>query len=315
MRLLLLFLVACGGNSAGGNDKFADSGDTSSGSDDSGSDGPVESNCNDEADNDMDGSYDCADTDCTTDPACLSAEDCYNERDDDQDGLTDCDDSDCAAESACQTLEDCGNRLDDDQDSLADCDDPDCAEALECATEDCSNDTDDDGDGQTDCDDQDCARDSSCATEDCGDSRDNDGDGLSDCDDADCAEDAACIVCYEQDLGTAFGAEVATGSTAGQGNDRDPSCTDHSGIEDVVFRWEVPSTGTWAFSTDGSVIDSVLTLEVNTCGVESDCNDDNPESGLWSYLEADLIQGDVVYIDVDGYSASGDYVLSITALQ
>jgi hypothetical protein len=55
--------------------------------------------CNDGSDNDCDGLFDCADTDCAGDPACCTTTDiCGNGQDDDCDGLTDTDDPDCCTD-------------------------------------------------------------------------------------------------------------------------------------------------------------------------------------------------------------------------
>ncbi|MCH7884974.1 MAG: trypsin-like peptidase domain-containing protein, partial [Planctomycetes bacterium] len=61
--------------------------------------------CDDGIDNDCDGDVDCADADCSGDPACActpSTEVCDNGVDDDCDGATDCDDADCSADPACE---------------------------------------------------------------------------------------------------------------------------------------------------------------------------------------------------------------------
>ncbi|HRY97412.1 MAG TPA: hypothetical protein P5147_28385, partial [Myxococcota bacterium] len=57
--------------------------------------------CDDDTDNDGDGLADCADPDCTFDPACTSAEICDDGQDNDGDGLADCADPDCAGDPAC----------------------------------------------------------------------------------------------------------------------------------------------------------------------------------------------------------------------
>jgi MYXO-CTERM domain-containing protein len=123
--------------------------------------------CANGVDDDYDGRVDCADPDCSEDPACLTpVEDCTNGIDDDEDGAADCDDEDCAAEPACQIPdEDCQNGLDDDQDGDADCDDADCADFPACVPpppENCNNGLDDDQDGALDCDDSDCILEDFC---------------------------------------------------------------------------------------------------------------------------------------------------------
>jgi hypothetical protein len=58
--------------------------------------------CNNGSDDDGDGQVDCADANCTGDPACWGAiEVCGNNKDDDGDGAADCADTDCA--TACQS--------------------------------------------------------------------------------------------------------------------------------------------------------------------------------------------------------------------
>ena len=52
--------------------------------------------CTDSLDDDLDGSTDCDDSDCSTDTACTETDsECINGVDDDGDGYTDCSDSDC----------------------------------------------------------------------------------------------------------------------------------------------------------------------------------------------------------------------------
>jgi hypothetical protein len=65
---------------------------------------PSDEDCTDGVDNDLDNLIDCADSDCSLDPACqASPEVCGDGIDNDQDGLTDCDDSDCSSDPACQS--------------------------------------------------------------------------------------------------------------------------------------------------------------------------------------------------------------------
>lgn len=98
----------------------------------------VEDRCGDGLDDDGDGQTDCADPNCTSDPACqvnpTTEISCTNALDDDKDGKTDCADGDCAASPACfvATPEDCLDGVDNDGDFLADCADPDCASATSC---------------------------------------------------------------------------------------------------------------------------------------------------------------------------------------
>jgi hypothetical protein len=66
----------------------------------------AELSCDDFQDNDCDGDFDCADSDCSEDPACLCVPDpageiCDNGIDDDCDGLIDCADPDCDLDPVC----------------------------------------------------------------------------------------------------------------------------------------------------------------------------------------------------------------------
>ncbi|TNF31397.1 MAG: hypothetical protein EP329_12435 [Deltaproteobacteria bacterium] len=98
----------------------------------------TETRCNDGLDDDGDGLTDCADGNCTADPACVVTPtteiSCVNSVDDDKDGKTDCDDADCAGYPACivVTPENCTDGVDNDGDLLADCADSDCASASVC---------------------------------------------------------------------------------------------------------------------------------------------------------------------------------------
>jgi len=168
--------------------------------------------CTDEADNDGDGLYDCADPDCFASPTSQGdtdtdtdtgdpvVEDCDDGLDNDGDGLTDCEDDDCS--DPC--TEDCSDEEDNDGDGLVDCEDDDCVD--EC-TEDCSDEEDNDGDGLVDCEDDDCVDE---CTEDCSDEEDNDRDGFTDCEDDECIGDPACPVEYTVSLTTDLQATLLT---------------------------------------------------------------------------------------------------------
>ncbi|MDP2313619.1 MAG: hypothetical protein Q8P41_11985, partial [Pseudomonadota bacterium] len=250
---------------------------------------------------------------------------CDDTLDDDADGAIDCADRDCAADAACAapaTETVCDDTLDDDADGAIDCADMDCAADAACAapaTETVCDDTlDDDADGAIDCADMDCAADAACAatvTETvCDDTLDDDADGLIDCDDSDCAADAACAVsatCADGDLGSALGYGLATGDTTGAGNDYASSCSSSSYTpEDVSWSWTAPADGTYTVTTDDSAFDTVLSIWSSDCSSEATCDDDDGDS-TQSMETFTAVAGEQVVFAVDGYNASGAYVLSV----
>jgi len=154
--------------------------------------------CDDGEDNDVDGTTDCADADCSGDPYCTGSEICTNGLDDDGDAKVDCEDGDCATDSMCElpTELTCTDGFDNDGDGAVDCLDADCSTDPSCAPEvDCSNGLDDDSDGWTDCADPDCTTKPECASTtetSCSNGVDDDADAAIDCADSDCFTDPAC---------------------------------------------------------------------------------------------------------------------------
>lgn len=178
--------------------------------------------CNDGVDNNANGLTDCADTSCSTDPACGGGGGggggtetpitmCGNNLDDDSDGLTDCaDTTDCANYHVCGGLEiNCTDSTDNDGDSLTDCLDTDCSTSPSCvgppsvegdAALECSNALDDDSDGTTDCLDSGCSTAPACVNPiegdvvgECSNLSDDDGDSFTDCLDLGCLTDSNCV--------------------------------------------------------------------------------------------------------------------------
>ncbi len=136
--------------------------------------GAVPGECDDRADNDQDGLFDCADEGCAAGPDCNEnqvAGDCGDGADNDADGAFDCDDSDCASDVSCLVPPEdaCDDWSDNDADGSVDCADGDCVGLDGC------DDFEGDGVGE------------------CRDGRDNDGDGSVDCDDANCAGSPDCV--------------------------------------------------------------------------------------------------------------------------
>ena len=91
--------------------------------------------CGDTIDNDCDGTIDCADSNCTASPLCVTtAEVCNDTIDNDGDSKVDCADRDCRNDPACKTtvtVENtrklCSDNKDNDGDGKIDCADADCA--------------------------------------------------------------------------------------------------------------------------------------------------------------------------------------------
>ena len=242
--------------------------------------------CTDGVDNDLDLFTDCADTDCTADPACIVVpEDCTDGLDNDRDTFVDCDDADCSTFPGC------------------------LPEAL------CDNGIDDDGDGDIDCFDLDCLGDVACPTlEICDDSADNDGDGLIDCDDPECIATPGCVIaaqtCGDPNVSDGYGSFF--GLTGNLTDNFDPGCA-RSAAPEAVWRFNPPANGTVCVSTVGSAYDTVLYARA-TCGGARDiaCNDDTV--GQQSEIELNVTAGTPVYLFIDGYNnTTGDYRLTIAS--
>ena len=281
---------------------------------------PRPEECTNGLDDDFDGRVDCADTDCFIDPACFFSENCSNGVDDDGDGFVDCADPSCFFDPSCPTGEICGNGRDDDGDRLVDCDDPECVFDPSCeASEDCANGIDDDGDGLVDCDDLTCVLNPVCQIpENCFNGFDDDGDGAVDCDDSECAAVPACAapICPNGSIGSAVGTGVAQGTTAGGGNEIDPSCVGGA-AEDVAFTWTAPRAGRYEIDTEGSNYDTVLVVfPGETCdGPQIACDDDEPSLGTRSLVRIDAERGETFTIAIDGFgTSSGDFRLNIRRL-
>ena len=242
-----------------------------------------------------------------------------NLEDNDGDGVSacasDCDDNDPL--NAGSFAEDCFDGQDNDCDGEVDCDDSDCETT--CFEVDCTDGIDGDGDGFLDCDDSDCATDTACTEEICDDQLDEDGDGLVDCADPDCAIDFDCQVeCVDistNNLGSALGMNVVTGSNIGMLDDQQGDCTLGENGEDVTFWWTAPVDGTFTFQTMNSNYDTVLFLQDNCLTEDQDCNDDGDfdNGDTSSVVEREMVQGEEVLIVIDGYDefSYGDYALDI----
>jgi uncharacterized protein YkwD len=124
-----------------------------------------------------------------------------------------------------------------------------------------------------------------------------------------CATDIGSTLPYAS-LGTTLGREDGFGgASCGLGGDT---------IEDMAFRWTAPSADTYLFSTEGSVIDTFLSLRQGGClGRELECNDDAGEGSTHSEIEIELSACETITIVVDGPSvdAVGDFRISINGTE
>lgn len=120
------------------------------------------------------------------------------------------------------------------------------------------------------------------------------------------------FACVDVDLGSSPSAQ-RNDTTATARNVLTGSC----GGEDAperVYRWEVPATGVYRITTDGSELDTILYVINGGCsGVELACNDDTV--GTASQIDVDAEAGAELVIVVDGYGGeAGSYQLRITPL-
>ncbi|MFA5185676.1 MAG: hypothetical protein WC551_04260 [Patescibacteria group bacterium] len=145
---------------------------------------PVETNCKDGTDNDLNGLVDCADAACKPTATCnetVGATDfwgtplCRNGVDDNGNGAVDCADAACKTAAQCQEIPTntnfsgvnlCSDTIDDNGNGTTDCADPGCAGYFACAVGEpsffagaCSDGLDNDANGATD-----CATDLNCQT-------------------------------------------------------------------------------------------------------------------------------------------------------
>jgi len=168
--------------------------------------------CENGADDDEDGLFDCADPDCVPAPACAGDDDdtavtddddTFNDDDDTAHGDDDTDhgdddsagpgddddssgpgpgdDDDTANPGENQNVGDCSDGIDNDGDELVDCADPDCGND----SPECLGDDDDSASGGDD-------DDSTPGGENCSNQIDDDNDSFVDCDDPDCDSTPAC---------------------------------------------------------------------------------------------------------------------------
>ncbi|MDX9721041.1 MAG: hypothetical protein RBU37_09840, partial [Myxococcota bacterium] len=122
------------------------------------------------------------------------------------------------------------------------------------------------------------------------------------------AYDTSPCIAIDDDLGTAVGDAVSTGTTVGAGNDFSGSCGGGSAA-DLAFLWSPPSDGCYIISTTGSDFDTVLYVREQPAATQLACRDlMGTESVTLSTAEA----AESYLIFVDGFSTNeGDYELNI----
>lgn len=126
------------------------------------------------------------------------------------------------------------------------------------------------------------------------------------------------IACADVHLGSALGPSVATGNTAGRGNQY-ASCSGEG--SDVSFGWFAPATGMYRIDLCASeeFWDSVLYVRNGDCnGAQLACSDDacGGAAGLQGRVTVNLTagQGIVIVVDAAAPAFDGDYQLAITQL-
>lgn len=126
------------------------------------------------------------------------------------------------------------------------------------------------------------------------------------------------VMCAE-DVGGLF-PFTRHGSTVGLDDQYgDAPCVAGGGvtIEDVSFRWTAPWAGRFTFSTEGSAIDTVLTLRQGACGGRALACSDDAAGGAHSELTADLDECETITVVVDGAGVDdvGDFTLRVTGYE
>ena len=126
------------------------------------------------------------------------------------------------------------------------------------------------------------------------------------------------IGCVDENLGSALGANVAAGSTAGRGNQFSACSGDGN---DVTFGWFAPATASYRIDLCASeeMFDTVLYVRDASCtGAQLACNDDacGGPAGLASRVTVALTAGQGIVIIVDELfpTGGGNYQLAITQL-
>ena len=108
------------------------------------------------------------------------------------------------------------------------------------------------------------------------------------------------------DLGTVSGDAVATDDNTGMGDTVEGICTFGGTGEDIVYRWEAPSTDCWIFDSEGSSIDTYITLidTSNLCYEQTECDTASAADGINARIELSLDSGESFFVVLDGQTSA-----------
>jgi|GEM_PF-2139454 len=116
-----------------------------------------------------------------------------------------------------------------------------------------------------------------------------------------------CPLCYDFEVTAPYTSEVMT--TCGMGDDCSPD-SQYNDTEDIVFKVTIPCDGLWNFNTcllEG--FDTWMALGTDCCLEDLAYNDD--ACGVQSEIVI-LLDAGTYYVDIEGYSTCGDFILEIT---
>ena len=212
--------------------------------------------------------------------------------------------------SACTMQSECGPGLV--------CRVPTGGTGMVCTNPVCSDGVDDDSDGKIDfpadpgcaspeggSEVDDCPSGPNCPA--CGNGLDDDGDGQTDFPlDTSCAAASGTIeTCNdEQDPIAAITTGTITGTLVGAHDDYAQTCGSGNGL-DVLYTLNLPPMATLTIDTEGSAIDTALTLLPATCAEPNlDCDDDGGVSFGASLLQLTGVSAGTYIVAVDGYNAT-----------
>ncbi len=121
------------------------------------------------------------------------------------------------------------------------------------------------------------------------------------------ADGSSCdSACPTDDLGTSLGSPVVSGSTQDMGDFFDPSCSFLGDSSEVTYLWQAPENGYYAFDTEGSAFNTILSM------LDSDCAGEELECSISGSIDRYFGAGEQVVIVIDGdMGQSGEFNLNI----